>query len=39
MNMSFAEYLDWFVENSDLFPNEIENKREKDYENIGQLKF
>jgi hypothetical protein len=37
--MSFSEYLDWLVENSGLFTEEIETKNEDLSENIEQLKF
>ncbi len=37
--MSFAEYLDWLVENEDLFSDEIEENEERHQENIVQFKF
>jgi|LauGreDrversion4_2_1035121.scaffolds.fasta_scaffold6191104_1 hypothetical protein len=37
--MSFTEYLDWLVENSDLFSQEIESASENHSENVDQLKF
>lgn len=37
--MSFAEYLDWLVENNELFSKEIEIDKVSSHENIDQFKF
>lgn len=37
--MSFAEYLDWLVENSELFSEEVESNQENSHENIDRFKF
>lgn len=37
--MSFTEYLDWLVENSNLFPKEIEDCEEVHEKNFEEFKF